>query len=169
MILRHFDELWGKGWYVPILQVCRHHAAAVASDSGTVQQFECPYHGWTYGLDGRLRKANRLKGIKNFKAADFGLLPIPIDTWGPFIFLRFASDSKQPGSPSEGVINWLGNGGKTLLQSAGLEDDLSHVAKQDYLIKCNWKVFADNYLVRPLAYRVQSMQKQRADVCSCCL
>ncbi len=35
--------------YILPVQVCRHHAAAVATGCGSAQQFECPYHGWTYG------------------------------------------------------------------------------------------------------------------------
>ena len=50
----------------------------------------CPYHGWTYSLDGRLRRATRLKGIKDFKAAQFGLVPIQVvEKWG-FVFLNFS-------------------------------------------------------------------------------
>ena len=53
------------------------------SDSGTVHEFECPYHGWQYGLDGRLRRATRLKGIKDFKA-----VPVPIFLFdGPLSFI----------------------------------------------------------------------------------
>ncbi|XP_071939979.1 choline monooxygenase, chloroplastic-like [Coffea arabica] len=47
--------------------VCRHHASLLASGSGQKSCFVCPYHGWTYGLDGTLLKANRISGIKNFK------------------------------------------------------------------------------------------------------
>ncbi|RWW28221.1 hypothetical protein GW17_00007317 [Ensete ventricosum] len=47
--------------------VCRHHASLVASGSGQKSCFVCPYHGWTYGLDGTLLKATRITGIKNFK------------------------------------------------------------------------------------------------------
>ena len=50
----------------------------------------CPYHGWTYSLDGRLRRATRLKGIKDFKATQFGLVPIQVvEKWG-FVFLNFS-------------------------------------------------------------------------------
>jgi len=40
------------------------------------------------GLDGRLQKATKLKGIKNFKASEMGLLPVPIDTWQGFAFIQ---------------------------------------------------------------------------------
>ncbi|KAM3213401.1 hypothetical protein ACQJBY_066023 [Aegilops geniculata] len=46
--------------------VCRHHASLLACGSGQKTCFQCPYHGWTYGLDGTLLKATRISGIKNF-------------------------------------------------------------------------------------------------------
>ncbi|KQK17360.1 choline monooxygenase, chloroplastic isoform X4 [Brachypodium distachyon] len=58
--------------------VCRHHASLLACGSGQKTCFQCPYHGWTYGLDGALLKATRISGIKNFNKNDFGLLPIKV-------------------------------------------------------------------------------------------
>lgn len=48
------------------------------------------------GLDGRLQKASKLKGIKNFKASEMGLLPVPIDTWGGFAFIQTGKDRSGP-------------------------------------------------------------------------
>ena len=67
--------------------MCRHHAAAlVREEQGRLGRggggvpvstyhhrrvatncFKCPYHGWTYGLDGRLTQARRLRGIQQFR------------------------------------------------------------------------------------------------------
>ena len=55
--------------------VCAHHAMPVAPASGTLDltcrrggsEFVCPYHGWRYKCDGRLRQATQVKGIKNFR------------------------------------------------------------------------------------------------------
>ena len=60
-------------------------------------RFTCPYHGWTYGLDGRLTRANRLKDIKEFKTKDFGLKPMSVAQWGPLVFVN-ADASAEPGS-----------------------------------------------------------------------
>jgi hypothetical protein len=77
------------------VQVCRHHAAAVAQGQGNCTQFKCPYHGWTYDTLGRLRKATRLKGIEGFRASANGLLPIELSCLGPFMFLRIGSPRRQ--------------------------------------------------------------------------
>ncbi|KAJ7570584.1 hypothetical protein O6H91_01G127300 [Diphasiastrum complanatum] len=122
--------------------VCRHHAAPVASGFGRSASFVCPYHGWTYSLDGKLQKATRLGGIKNFSARDFGLLPIPVSLWGPFVVINLQSKVTK----SSGVENeWLGSA-SSLLIKAGITASLRHVKRQDYILNCNWKVYCDNYL-----------------------
>lgn len=65
---------------------------------------------WEYALDGRLRKATRLAGIRNFRAADHGLVPISIGVWGRFLFLHLGEPQPPPGSfwPRHwGVPKWF--------------------------------------------------------------
>eukprot|EP00775_Hariotina_reticulata_P012655 gene12655-12782_t len=137
--------------------VCRHHAAAVARGCGRQLQFECPYHGWTYDDRGRLVKATRLKGIKDFKASQFGLHPIALDVWGHFVFLHLQGGRPPPAdalphsTAAPDVAAWLGAGGQQLV-TLGIQDQhLVHVARREYVINCNWKVFCDNYLVEDIA------------------
>jgi len=122
--------------------VCRHKAASVAEGQGCANEFICPYHGWTYTLDGRLKKATRLKGIKNFRARDNGLLPIKIDTLGPLIFIFPGSDDQ---GREESLSSWLG-GDADEIQKRGFLDDLRHVFSRKYVVNANWKVVCDNYL-----------------------
>jgi choline monooxygenase len=69
--------------------VCRHHAAAVATaDAGTAQLFRCPYHGWTYGLDGSLKGTPDFAGVCDFDRGANGLAPVQVATWEPFVFVR---------------------------------------------------------------------------------
>ena len=75
--------------------VCRHHAAAVANvPCGTVQHLRCPYHGWTYGLDGSLKGAPEFAGVCNFDRSANGLVPVRVETWEQFIFVTF--DASAP-------------------------------------------------------------------------
>lgn len=103
-------------------------------------RFACPYHGWTYALDGRLTKATRLRGIKDFRAKDFGLKPIQVAEWGPLVFVRLADDVGQDDLASS-------------LRDVDFEfrkrpfsPGLTWVRRVAYDMKCNWKVFVDNYL-----------------------
>eukprot|EP01024_Parvocaulis_polyphysoides_P058519 TRINITY_DN6294_c0_g1_i2.p1 TRINITY_DN6294_c0_g1~~TRINITY_DN6294_c0_g1_i2.p1 ORF type:complete len:397 (+),score=11.91 TRINITY_DN6294_c0_g1_i2:35-1192(+) len=124
--------------------VCRHHGSEVARNSGTLFKFECPYHGWTYNLDGQLVKATKLKGIENFKAKENGLFPIQSCQWGPLFFLNFSQDEEDV-KGRKSLNEWLGEGGKHILES-GVHDDVRHVARVEYHVNCNWKVYCDNYL-----------------------
>ena len=119
--------------------VCRHHATLLIDDpEGNASEFECPYHGWTYALDGRLTKAKRLKGIQDFSARNFCLKPIEVETWGPMVFIRLSEDGVD-------LQQWL----KPLLnttQRMGFSEGLKFVERRKYKVACNWKVFIDNYL-----------------------
>nr|XP_010927268.1 choline monooxygenase, chloroplastic [Elaeis guineensis] len=127
--------------------VCRHHASLLASGSGQKSCFVCPYHGWTYGLDGVLLKATRITGIKNFNKDEFGLIPLSVATWGPFVLLNLDTDIvPQQNFANDLVPNeWLGSASDTL-SNDGIDSSLKHICRREYTIRCNWKVFCDNYL-----------------------
>jgi len=117
--------------------VCRHHAAAVAEGEGSTKRFMCPYHGWTYGLDGKLINAPELGDARDFDPDCFGLVPMAVEAWGPLVFISLA---EQPRS----LANDLG-------QLKGVLDEtdfksLRFVQRQTYTLDCNWKVYVDNYL-----------------------
>src|SRR5271155_3415197 len=74
--------------------VCRHHAAAVANvPCGTVQHLRCPYHGWTYGLDGSLKGAPEFAGVCNFDRGANGLVPVKVATWDNFVFVHLNEEA----------------------------------------------------------------------------
>jgi len=114
--------------------VCRHHASCIVEGEGNLERFVCPYHGWTYDLDGRLRKAPRLGGVEDFQRDRHGLLPMQVATWGPLVCVRL--DEEGPSlrewmAPLDGRIDCA---------------SLRFVAHVEYELACNWKVFVDNYL-----------------------
>ncbi|CAH1783946.1 unnamed protein product [Owenia fusiformis] len=121
--------------------VCRHHATIIMEeDEGRALNFQCPYHGWTYKLDGRLMKATRLKGIKDFKASDFGLRPVQVSTWGPLVFVKLDAEHTGP-EPKKILANLTPK-----LDALGFSDGMKFVKRKTYKVNCNWKVFVDNYL-----------------------
>ncbi|KAI4335339.1 hypothetical protein L6164_013993 [Bauhinia variegata] len=127
--------------------VCRHHASLLASGSGRKSCFVCPYHGWTYGLNGALLKANRIAGIQDFNVNEFGLKPINVATWGPFVLLNLDRENLLPEEfDSHNVAKeWLGSSSE-ILSTNGVHSSLSYLCRREYTIECNWKVFCDNYL-----------------------
>ena len=56
--------------------------------SGNRETLQCPYHAWTYGLDGALRAAPRSDREPGFDFGELGLREVQVDTWGPFVFVN---------------------------------------------------------------------------------
>ncbi|GFP91783.1 choline monooxygenase chloroplastic [Phtheirospermum japonicum] len=135
-----------KGTLHAFHNVCRHHASLVASGNGKNSCFVCPYHGWTYGLDGALVKATRTSGIKNFKLNEMGLVPLKVAIWGPFVLISFDGVLPNEHFDTENVSNeWLGIAAE-ILSTNGIDTSLDYVCRRVYTLDCNWKVFCDNYL-----------------------
>jgi phenylpropionate dioxygenase-like ring-hydroxylating dioxygenase large terminal subunit len=119
--------------------VCRHHAATVVTvPEGSASHLRCPYHGWTYALDGQLKGTPDFTGVCDFDRAAHGLVPIEIAAWEQWIFVRV-----EPGGPP--LDEWLGAAFRSRTQALGLER-LQWVERRQYSLACNWKVFVDNYL-----------------------
>lgn len=117
--------------------VCRHHAAQVMIGEGTTDTMVCPYHGWTYALDGRLVSAPELGAVKDFDRDCFGLAPMHVAEWMGFIFICM---SESPRSLAEDLAELHGRLEATDVAS------LQFVERRTYTLECNWKVFVDNYL-----------------------
>ncbi len=117
--------------------VCRHRGGVVARGCGNRKSLQCQYHGWLYGLDGKLRNAPEFDGVENFSKDDFGLIPIRVDTWGMFVFVNF--DGNAP--PLNEVL------GKIPAETADFNfGEMRKVERRDYVVNANWKIYIDNYL-----------------------
>ena len=76
--------------------VCRHHAAAVVTEScGHAQMLHCPYHGWNYGLDGSLKGMPEFDGVKNFERSANGLVPVRVATWEKFVMVNLDPNAES--------------------------------------------------------------------------
>jgi len=117
--------------------VCRHHAAMVMIGEGNAEKMVCPYHGWTYALDGHLTRAPELGGVRGFDRECFGLAPLRAEAWGPFVFVHRGEKPAAAGAGLEVLRERL-----AAMDLAGLR----FVRRVSYTIACNWKVYVDNYL-----------------------
>jgi choline monooxygenase len=119
--------------------VCRHHAAAVVTaPHGSARVLRCPYHGWTYSLEGELKGTPDFAGVCDFDRRDNGLVPIDVDVWENWVFLRL-DDLGLP------LAEFLGPDLIGQVGGLGLRG-LSWMERRVYSLDCNWKVFVDNYL-----------------------
>ena len=118
--------------------VCRHHAAAVVTQPcGQAAILQCPYHGWKYGLDGSLKGMPEFEGVLNFERAENGLVPIRVESWECFVFVNLDPQA----APLHDFLGAL----VSRMAPLGISG-LHYFDSQSFDIKCNWKVFVDNYL-----------------------
>ena len=104
-------------------------------------RFECPYHGWTYSTSGRLTKATRLKGIQDFSAKNFGLIPIAVEKWGPFIFINLSTYSNSHDKEQRLPQNDFDPVQKAINEDCGAFETGMHFVKRIvYDVESNWKV-----------------------------
>lgn len=123
--------------------ICRHRAyPVVTQDSGSSQIFSCKYHGWSYGMNGKLAKAPQIQEVAGFDKERNGLFPIHIhiDCNG-FIWVNL--DAKP-----EPEVAWEDDLGGTDRQERYQEFDFDdyvfdHTWQMDG--HYNWKILADNY------------------------
>jgi choline monooxygenase len=119
--------------------VCRHRAGQVALTRGNRKSLQCHYHGWTYGLDGALRACPEMEETEEFRKEDFGLQPVRVDRWGPFVFVCL-----DPEAPALAEV--MGAIGSEVADVGYDVDRMRLVERREYVIACNWKVYVDNYL-----------------------
>jgi phenylpropionate dioxygenase-like ring-hydroxylating dioxygenase large terminal subunit len=73
--------------------VCRHRAMLVAEGHGNARNLICPYHHWTYSLEGDLVSAPAMNKAKGFDRSGVKLAAFKVETWNGFIFVNFDSDA----------------------------------------------------------------------------
>jgi phenylpropionate dioxygenase-like ring-hydroxylating dioxygenase large terminal subunit len=122
------------------VNVCRHRGHVLCEADATRETIQCPYHAWTYDLDGSLRSAPRSDREPGFDKAALGLLPVAVDMWGPFVFVN-------PDRDAEPLAAFLGELPE-LLAAGGLDVDALrfHARAEADEYACNWKVCVENFL-----------------------
>lgn len=121
------------------VNVCRHRAHTVARGAACRETLQCAYHAWTYELDGTLRKAPRSEREEGFDLASFSLLPVAVDTWGPFVFVN-----PDPAAPP--LADTLGELPGIVARSGLDFSTLRFHSHHEWPIEANWKVALENYL-----------------------
>jgi len=119
---------------------CRHRGSLLCT--ATEGHFRngriiCPYHTWTYSLEGELVATPFRQACDDFSAGEFSLYRVHADTWGGFIFVNLSV------SPAQSLAAFLG-------EEAGNLDhwplaDMVSVRRRQLSLACNWKIFWENY------------------------
>ena len=120
------------------VNVCRHRGSIVCEGEGRRETLQCPYHAWTYDLDGSLRAAPRADREPGFSTDGLGLVPVAVETWGPFVFVSPAPERSLPETLGD-VPEQLAAGGVDV-------DALRFHHRSESTYDANWKLCAENYL-----------------------
>ncbi|MBV8949441.1 MAG: aromatic ring-hydroxylating dioxygenase subunit alpha [Actinobacteria bacterium] len=112
--------------------VCRHRGAVVAGGSGCAKSLSCPYHGWTYRLDGTLQHVPDEYGFPGLVKEDRGLVPVSVSERGGLVFVEQDGDgsSSRSRAPDE---RWV-DPRPVLLGS------------NEFTVHANWKVLTEGFL-----------------------
>ena len=121
------------------VNVCRHRGYLLCDGAGKRETLQCPYHAWTYDLDGSLRSAPRSETEPGFERDGLGLVPMLVDTWGPFVFVN----PDPAGCTLEEHLGALPG----LVAEGGIDvDALVFYQRSEGEYEANWKVCVENYL-----------------------
>ncbi len=120
--------------------VCRHRGAQVARGKGNRKSLQCHYHGWTYGLDGKLMSAPEFEGVKNWDKNQVCLPEVKCEQWGPWVFINLDPNARPMNESCYGDIM------QEILNEGFNINSMTSIERRDYDINCNWKVYVDNYL-----------------------
>jgi phenylpropionate dioxygenase-like ring-hydroxylating dioxygenase large terminal subunit len=120
------------------LNVCRHRGHVLASGAGRRESLQCPYHAWTYTLDGALRAAPRSDREPGFDFDELGLHEIRVGTWGPFVFVN-------PDADAAPLADALGDVPARVAEIVDV-DALEFRFRSEYEIGANWKIACENFL-----------------------
>ena len=122
------------------VNVCRHRGHLVAAGCGKRETLQCPYHAWTYDLDGSLRAAPRSEREPGFDRSQWGLSPALVDTWGPFVFVNPDLEAASLADTLEDLPSLMVERG---VDPAKLE---YRGRSREWIVEANWKIVVENYL-----------------------
>jgi phenylpropionate dioxygenase-like ring-hydroxylating dioxygenase large terminal subunit len=117
--------------------VCRHRMSTLLEGRGNVRSIVCPYHAWTYNLDGSLRGAPAMALNEGFCKEEVKLPPVRVEDWLGWIMVTLNPDAPSPQMALKDVENLVG-----YLDMASYRETF----RETFLWATNWKVLAENFM-----------------------
>ena len=114
---------------------CRHRGTRLLDDAGHGRAIICPYHAWTYRLDGTLFGCRGMEKTRGFDKAGNSLAPVRLGTWAGFVFVCFSQDCPD-------LETWLGDLPEQF--SSYRFETFELVRRKHYDLDCNWKLYIEN-------------------------
>ena len=118
--------------------VCRHRGHEILPCEGTAKAraITCPYHSWSYRLDGELFSAAGYAGFPSFDKSEFPLRALKVEEWHGLVFVDVSGSAGPLSAHLAGLEERVGPYRLETLEVRG---------RHDYVIKANWKIITENY------------------------
>jgi len=144
--------------------VCRHRGTRLKEDAcGHAAAIQCPYHAWTYGLDGKLIGAPHMDDVPGFDKADYSLHAVNLALWEGFIFVNLAKKPMPLEKWFAPLAGKFSHWNMSILRSA---------KRIEYDVRANWKLMFENYSecyhcpgVHPMLSKVSPYDSAENDLC----
>lgn len=119
--------------------VCRHRGHELVRLAGQTRAISCPYHAWSYNLDGSLRAAPGTECLVDFRKEDYGLMGVRVEEFAGLYFVNLDRNA-EPLSKAAGEL-------KTEVERYAPDlSGLTFAHRLTYTIRANWKAVVDNFL-----------------------
>lgn len=119
--------------------VCMHRGVEVASGVGNVEKFTCPYHAWTYGLDGKLLGAPYNREVQGYDFKSCRLPKVQIDTWAGYVWVNFDPNAM---SLADSLAEDRAQEVASFLQA----ENTRTADEYTFEVDCNWKFIPENLM-----------------------
>ena len=118
--------------------VCRHRGHELLAGKGCVSRITCPYHAWTYGLDGKLGGVRNAERVKDFNADDYPLRSVQLETMCGLIFVNLDAEAAPLCEQAPGIADEIHGFAPDC-------EELIHAHRVQHTIACNWKIAMENW------------------------
>ena len=125
--------------------ICAHRGSPLLEERGNIDAIPCPYHAWTYALDGRLRRAPFMENSPAFDPDRVCLPQFGIETWHGFVYVNLDAGA-EPLAPRLAALDPV--------FSQYRVKDMTLAFCEDAIYACNWKVLCENFCESYHVFRV---------------
>jgi Rieske 2Fe-2S family protein len=134
---------WSNNAIQAFANTCRHraHELVDAGSTSMKRSIICPYHAWTYNLDGRLRTAPGYRAVASFDEAEYALVELPVQRWHGWVFVHATTPLGSEAAVD--FATYLGDINDIITPYA--PETLVLGARHWYDVAANWKVISENY------------------------
>ena len=117
--------------------ICRHRMMRLLEGDGSCRRIVCPYHAWTYDIDGQLVAAKHMEKTTGFDKGDIRLMPVRAEVWQGWVYVTLNDEAESVADRLAPLANVVAD------YHMG---DYVEVVRQDHVWDTNWKLLTENFM-----------------------